>query len=220
MNLSGDARRLWETAVDLNRAVRPVSPAPRRALSPLLFFTDPARTPAPWTTAEALPAGAAVVYRHFGAEDAVATAERLRRITAERGVRLLIGQDGDLAEAVGADGVHLPERDLARAGSWRARQPDWLITAAVHVVDALADLAHPGLDVLGLDALVLSPVFPAGGASAAKPALGLEAFNAAVRASLLPVYALGGINPTTVERLAGSGACGIAAVDAVVDAFG
>lgn len=220
MNLSGDARRLWETAVDLNRAVRPVSPAPRRALPPLLFFTDPQRTPEPWGTAKALPAGAGVVYRHFGAEDAGATAERLRRVTADRAVRLLIGQDGALAEAVGADGLHLPERDLARASAWRAARPHWLITAAVHAPEALADPARLGLDVLGLDALVLSPVFPAGGASSAKPALGLEAFSAAVRASLLPVYGLGGVNARTVEQLSGSGACGVAAVDAVVEVFG
>jgi thiamine-phosphate pyrophosphorylase len=219
MNLSGDARRLWATAVDLNRAVRPVSPAPRRALPPLLFFTDPARTPEPWRTAAALPAGAGVVYRHFGAEDAGATAERLRQVTAEAGVRLLIGQDGPLAQAIGADGLHLPERDLARAGQWRTERPDWLITAAIHATEGLTDPARLGLDLLGLDALVLSPVFAAGGASAAKPALGLEAFSAAVRDSLLPVYALGGIKPDNVEHLAGSGACGIAGVDAVTAAF-
>jgi thiamine-phosphate pyrophosphorylase len=219
MNLSGDARLLWDAAVGLNRGVRPVSPAPGRALPPLLFFTDPQRTPEPWDTAALLPRGAGVVYRHFGAETAGATAERLRRVTADRGVRLLIGQDAALAEAAGADGLHLPERDLSKAGRWRAAKPDWLITAAVHAPDAAPDLAHPGLEVLGLDALVLSPVFPAGGASAAKTALGLETFSAAVRASLLPVYALGGIKAETVNRLAGSGACGIAAVDAVTAAF-
>ena len=160
-----------------------------------------------------------MVFRHFGAPDAAIQAERLRRITADRGVRLLVGQDGALAEAVGADGLHLPERDLARAGDWRARQPDWLITAALHASDALTDPARLGLDALGLDALVLSPVLPAGGASAAKPALGLEAFTAAVAASLLPVYALGGINARMIGQLSGSGACGIAGVDAVVEAF-
>ena len=220
MNLSGDARLLWDAAVGLNRAVRPVSPEPGRALPPLLFFSDPRRTPEPWETAARLPEGAAVVYRHFGAEDAEAVARRLRAVTAERGVRLLIGLDADLAQTVGADGVHLPERALSSASALRLRHPGWLMTAAVHAPDALGDPSRLGLDALGLDALVLSPVFPAGGASAAKPALGVEAFSAAVRASLLPVYALGGVGPETVDGLAGTGACGIAGVDAITAAFG
>ena len=105
MNLSGDARLLWDAGVGLNRAVRPVSPEPSRALPPLLFFSDPRRTPEPWKTAARLPEEAALVYRHFGAEDAEVVARRLRAVTAERGVRLLIGLDADLAQTVGADGV-------------------------------------------------------------------------------------------------------------------
>lgn len=220
MNLSGDARRLWDAAVGLNRAVRPVSPQPSRALPPLLFFTDSTRTPRPWETAARLPRGAAVVYRHFGATDAETVARRLRATTVQAGVRLLIGLDAELAQRVGADGIHLPERALASASLLRSRHPGWLMTAAVHAPDALETPAGQGLDVLGLDAVVLSPVFAAGGASAAKPALGGEAFSAAVRASLLPVYALGGIGPQTVQGLGGTGACGFAGVDAIVAAFG
>ncbi|MDB5420876.1 MAG: thiamine phosphate synthase [Brevundimonas sp.] len=219
MNLSGDARLLWDAALGLNRAVRPVSPEPRRSLPPLLFFTDPARTPEPWKTAERLPEGAAVVYRSFGVADAEAVARRLRAATADRGVRLLIGLDADLAQMVGADGVHLPERALTSAALLRSQHPHWLLTAAIHAADDMTDPARRGLDALGLDALVLSPVFAAGGASAVKPVLGVEAFSAAVRASLLPVYGLGGVGPKTVASLTGTGACGIAGVDAIVAAF-
>lgn len=224
MDLSDDARTrdaktLWDAALGLNRAVRPVSPAPRRALPPMLFFTDPARTPEPWRTAEGLPEGAAVVYRAFGAKDAEATAGRLRAVTAERGVRLLIGLDDDLAQAVGADGVHLPERAMASVAALRSRHRDWLITAAVHSPQAVAGPSGLGLDALGLDAFVLSPVFPAGGASSAKPALGVEAFRAAVGSSLLPVYALGGVKAQTADALKDSGACGFAAVEAIQRAF-
>lgn len=210
-----DANRLWAAALDLNRAVPPVSPAPGRTLPPMLFFTDPARTPEPWTTAQSLPRGAAVIYRSFGAPEAEAVAARLRSLTRARGVRLLIGLDADLADRVGADGVHLPERAVATAAALRLRRPDWLLTGAAHSPARTRDPAGQGLD-----AWVLSPVFPAGGASAAKPALGVETFRTAVRASPLPVYALGGVGPATVEALHDSGACGFAAVDAIQRAFG
>jgi thiamine-phosphate pyrophosphorylase len=212
MNLSDDARTLWDAAVALDRAARTVSPA--RPRPPLLFFTDPVRTPEPWRTVQGLPSGAGVVYRAFGSPDAEAVALRLREIATERGVRLLIGLDARVAERVGADGVHLPERALASAASLRADRPDWLLTGAVHSRAAAMDAPAE------LDALILSPVFNAGGASAEKPELGVEAFADIVRAIPLPVYGLGGINSRTVAQLAETGACGFAAVEAIQRAFG
>ncbi len=218
MDLPDKARTLWDAATALNQRWRDAQPVARGGaavsrigrLPPLLFMTDPQRTPAPWVTAAALPAGACVVFRHFGASDAAATADRLREVTRQAGVQLLIGQDADLAERVGADGVHLAERDLSRAQDLRRRWPAWLLTGACH---------GEASETAGLDALVMSPVFPAGGASAIKPPLGVEAFTARVGKSPLPVYALGGITAANVGQLAASGACGIAGVAAISEAF-
>ena len=211
MNRS-DAEILWEVARVLARDAADVS---RRAesLPPMLFFTDPDRTPRPWETAARLPPGSGVVFRAFGAADARDTAQRLREATARRGVRLLIGLDADLAEAVAADGVHLPERALGQAPALAAARPDWRITGAAHSAKALADAT-------GLDAVVLSPVFAAGGASAARPPLGVEAFSELARAAVLPVYALGGIDGSNARALISSGAGGLAGVSAIQAAFG
>jgi len=213
--MSPDADRLWRTAQALNRAAAGVSPGVSR-LPPLLFVTDQQRTPEPWTTAAALPPGAGVIYRHFGAEERRAVADRLRRVTQSAGVRLLIGQDARLAEAVGADGVHLPERDLGLAALLRVTRPDWILTGAVHGATGLAQARR---SMPGLDAVILSPIFPAGGTSSDKPALGLEAFAALARTASIPVYALGGIDADNAEGLLDSGACGIAGVGGVVRAF-
>jgi len=62
-------------------------------------------------------------------------------------------------------------------------------------------------------------VFPAGGASADKPALGIQGFTALARCAALPVYALGGVDAKTADRLTGSGACGLAGVGAIRSAF-
>lgn len=207
---SDDARALWDAATALNRAAASVSPH-AAALPPLLFFTDPARTPRPWETAARLPSGAAVVYRAFGAADAVQTGLRLRQATTDAGVKLLIGRDADLAAAVRADGLHLPEREADRAANIRAEHPDWLLTAAWH--------GAPSPLTENLDALILSPVFPAGGASAAKSPLGVAAFQDRVRSIAAPVYALGGVSSLNATELSGSGACGLAGVDAVQSAF-
>ncbi|HWQ86405.1 thiamine phosphate synthase [Brevundimonas sp.] len=211
MNRS-DAETLWDTARVLARDAGKVSRASApRALPPLLFFTDPARTPRPWETAARLPAGAAVVFRHFGQADARKIALRLREITATRGVLLLIGLDADLAGAVGADGLHLPERALDQARSLSEARPDWLITGAAHAGSAL-DTAH-------LHARILSPLFVAGGASSATPPLGLTEFRALAASAACPVYALGGIDAENAQGLIGSGACGLAGVSAIQAAF-
>ena len=210
-----DAEILWEAACVLARDAAKVSRARGRAgpdLPPLLFFTDPDRTPRPWETAARLPAGSGVVFRHFGRADALGTAQRLRAVTLDRGVRLLIGLDAGLAGAVGADGVHLPERALDRAEALAVARPDWIITGAAH--------SRPVLETPGLDAFVVSPVFPAGGASAERPALGLKALSEWVGAAPCPIYALGGIDGANAQALVGSGACGIAGVSAIRSAFG
>lgn len=212
MNRS-DAETLWEVARVLARdAVKVSRSAPSRALPPLLFFTDPDRTPRPWETAARLPAGAGVVFRHFGLGGARETALRLREVTAAGGVSLLIGLDADLAEAVGADGVHLPERALDQARTLAEAHPDWLITGAAH--------AGSALDAPQLHARVLSPVFTAGGASSATPPLGLAAFQALAASASAPVYALGGIDARNAHGLVGSGAYGLAGVAAIQAAFG
>lgn len=210
-----DAEILWEVASVLARDAAKVSGARRRAgpdLPPLLFFTDPDRTPRPWETAAGLPVGSGVVFRHFGRPDARQTAQRLREATLERGVRLLIGLDAELAETVGADGVHLPERALDQAERLIAARPDWIITGAAH--------SRAVLETPGLDAFIVSPVFPAGGASADRPALGLQTFGEWVEAAPCPIYALGGIDSGNAQGLIGSGACGIAGVSAIRSAFG
>ena len=201
---SDAAHALWDAATALNRRAGAVS------LPPLLFFTDPARTPRPWETAARLPPGAAVVFRAFGRPDALEIGRRLRAATRRAGVRLLVGLDVDLAQALEADGLHLPETSANRAPAVRVARPGWLLTAAWH-----GESAPPE----GLDALVLSPVFPAGGASAAKPSLGVAGFRARAEEAGAHVYALGGVTAANVRELEYSGACGVAGVGAIQDAF-
>ena len=152
-----------------------------------------------------------MVFRHFGATDALDQARRLRQATRVAGVRLLIGLDADLALAVQADGVHLPERALSAAYGLSGRKPDWILTGAAHSIEAVQRARD-------LDALVLSPVFQAGGASASRPAMGVERLVDIAAAAPCPAYALGGITADNAASLID--VCGVAAVGSIVQAFG
>lgn len=212
--MSAQAARLWEQALALNRAAADVSPAAGR-LPPLMFFTDPVRTPSPWLTAARLPEGAAVVYRGFGRPQAKEEAMRLRRATRAASVRLLIGRDVDLALAVGADGLHLPEGWMAEAPRLRPMLKEGaIVTGAAHGEAAASRAA-----VVGLDAVIFSPVFPSASPSAGAPlgVRGLERLMAA--AGGVPAYALGGVTADGAGRLAGTGVCGLCGVEGIERAF-
>jgi thiamine-phosphate pyrophosphorylase len=197
---------LWREARNLGGPKRS-----RKAPPPLLFFTDPARTPRPDLVLARLPRGSGLVFRAFGAADAAEEGRRLVRLARRRGVRVLVGADVALALAIRADGVHLPERLSGRRGTLRRLRRRFILTAAVHGLPALLRAQR-----LGVDAVVLSPVFPSTSPSAGQP-LGPRRFAAMARRSALPVYALGGVKAANAKQLRLTGAAGIAAVSALTE---
>lgn len=172
----------------------------------MLFFTDPTRTPDPAAVAARLPRGAGVVFRAFGARDALETGRILARVCRRRGLALLVGADPRLAARLGADGLHLPERLAPKAQRFRGR---FLVTAAAHSLPAALRARRAGAD-----ALVVSPVFPSRSPSAGRP-LGPRALAQLARRAKTPVYALGGVNADNARKLAATGVVGVAAIDAL-----
>lgn len=181
--------------------------ATRKALPPLLFFTDPERTPDPEATAARLPPGAGVVFRTFGAADAAERGQSLKGVARRRGLVLLVGADASLAARIDADGVHLPERLAHRARRLKAANPRWIVTAAAH-----SSVAARRALAAGADAVVVSTVFASRSASAGRP-MGAVRLALLVRAAKGPVYGLGGIDNKKARLLKDTGVVGIAAVD-------
>lgn len=172
-------------------------------LPPLLFFTDPQRVRDPVCIAAGLPRGSGLVYRSFGATDALPLARKLARICRRRGLILLIGADSQLVRRSKADGLHMPERLMRN----NAAPGQSLLTAAAHGPRALQRARR-----LGAAAAVLSPVFASRSPSANTP-LGQRRAAALARSAGLPVYALGGIG---LGRLPIGPFCGLAVVEALL----
>jgi len=198
--LSRAATRLYEQRSRHKQGVCPCR------IGPLVFMSDPVRTPDVLTVARNLPKGAALIYRHFGADDREGIAKQLRAISTKSGLQFLVGQDVALAKLVGADGVHIPERDLVAAKSIREQHPDWIVTGAAHSLDAVLECA-----AAGLDACIVSPVFASDSISAGDP-LGIMKLTEMVKAAPIPIIALGGINVETARQLSGTGVAGLAGV--------
>jgi len=200
---------LMNRARDIARHAQ-MSSAKGTRLPPLFFITDPQRTPHPEDIVAHLPAGAGVIYRHFGDRHAEAHARVLRTLCTDNELKLLIGNDAALAQEVGADGVHLPERALSTASDLRARHADWLITGACHTFECM-DFSQ----IKALDGIFISPVFASQSPSAKDVApLGLHGIQRFCEVSPVPVLGLGGIGADNAEQLTHSGLAGFGAVDA------
>lgn len=132
---------------------------------------------------------------------------RLAAIARARGLLLLAGADPALAEAIDADGVHLPQRLVDGAADIRRTYPSWRISAAAHDVPAVQAAQQAGVE-----AVVVSPVFPSHSPSAGAP-LGVEGLAAITASAALPVYALGGVNAKTASALVGAGVYGLAGIE-------
>jgi len=126
----------------------------------------------------------------------------LRAVTQASGSALAVNRRVDVAQIVGADGVHLPELGLPAADisqQWPALQ---MVGVSRH------DAA--GLRAAEKDSATyafLSPIFSVPGK--AQP-IGIHGFRSAIADVGIPTYALGGIGAEDWKALVAAGAFGVA----------
>jgi len=130
----------------------------------------------------------------------LATAAHLRELTHSYQAQLLIHTHADIAQAVGADGVHVRACDMLEIEAMKTwGQQDMLFSASCHHLTELQQ-AHSN----GADFALLSPVFTTQ-SHPETTGLGVAKFKAIAQQSPLPVLALGGITPDNRHQLASYG---------------
>ena len=175
----------------------------------------------------AIKGGVTVVqYRDKTSETAqlVHTASRLHQVTQRYDVPLLINDRLDVAQAVGAEGVHIGQDDMDLKTARRLLGPDAIIgVTASSAAEALAAAAD-GASYLGIGTVYATPT-----KNNSKSIIG----PAGVRAILdslsrqfaqMPVVAIGGINAANAQRIMFQAAhpakalSGVAVVSAIIAA--
>jgi thiamine-phosphate pyrophosphorylase len=132
-----------------------------------------------------------------------------RCVDAVRGsrARVLVNDRVDVALAAGAHGVHL-RADSMPAARVRAICPQgFLVGRSVHARDEAIAAAAAG----GLDYLLFGTVFATTSKPGRAPA-GLDALAEVASAVTIPVLAVGGVTPDTVNEVVLAGAAGFAAI--------
>ena len=137
-----------------------------------------------------------------------------RCLRAVRGTRtrVIVNDRLDVTLAVAADGVHL-RSDSFGAARVRAIVPSRILLGrSVHnAVEAAHVTAHEGLDYLICGTIFETVSKPGRGAT------GLAMLADTVRATAIPVIAVGGITADNAAQVAATGAAGIAAIGLFAD---
>ena len=181
----------------------------------LIADTAGACWPLRHAVAEAVRSGVRLVQlreKQLADHDYLALARDIRAITAAYGARLLINSRLRIAAAVDADGVHLP-RNASIGDARRAMGPGALIGVSAHSAEELRRA-----EVEGADLVTLSPVFPTASKSWDIEALGLDRFASLAETTMLPVFALGGVQRENAQDCLKAGAYGIAVVSSIMGA--
>lgn len=135
-------------------------------------------------------------------------ARRLKQIT--RGKALFTVNDRvDIAVAVDADGVQLPDSGLPTRAARAQIGKHAVLGRSVHDASAAEKATREGAEFVIAGTVFKSPSKPE-----AKPA-GVALLKEIIKDSNLPVVAIGGVTATNIPEVVGAGAAGVAVISAI-----
>ena len=160
----------------------------------------------------ALKAGVTMVQlreKELDYQDFLKEAVKMRELTRDYQVPLLINDNLEIALACDADGVHVGQSDLEAKQARALLGKDKILGVTANTVDQARLAEKNGADYLGVGAVF--------GSSTKKDAVPMtvERLGEIARAVSIPIVAIGGISEANVMGLKGSGIAGIAVVSGI-----
>ena len=143
----------------------------------------------------------------------VELAKRVKAALAPYNIPLIINDRIDVALAADADGVHIGQSDMPYGEARRLLGHNKIIGLSVENMDDLHQANSLDVDYIGI-----SPVFATTTKTNTATPFGIDGLKCAVRQSLHPVVAIGGMNSTTAAEVMATGCDGIAVVSAICSA--
>lgn len=137
----------------------------------------------------------------------------IRRLCDQFSARFLVNDRIDLAQASGADGVHLGQTDLPVAVVRGLLRKNAIVGISTH--DRAQFLAAQKMDV---DYVALGPVFETGTKRSPYRPLGQEFVREMVQFKRHPLVAIGGINLENAPAVWGAGADSVAVISNILNA--
>lgn len=143
-------------------------------------------------------------------EEMVATGLELKAALAGTGVPLIVNDDVEAAIAIGADGIHVGQDDMA-AVAVRERVGGRMIVGLSVETEELARRVDPAV----VDYVGIGPVFATITKPDHKPPIGFGGLARIVAASPVPAVAIGGVKGEHAAEVSRAGAIGLSVVSAI-----
>jgi thiamine-phosphate pyrophosphorylase len=151
--------------------------------------------------------------KHGGIQNILIEARSVASVCRDASLPLIVDDRIDVAQAVGAPGVHLGQNDFPVEAAREILGPDAIIGASATKPGQAAAAYEQGADYIGF-----GPVFPTTSKRNPKSVKGPEGLADACVAVPVPVIAIGGITHDRVRPALSAGAHGVAVLSAVATA--
>ncbi len=164
-------------------------------------------------TEEALKGGVTMVQlreKHVEQRELIVLGKEMLELTHAYHVPLIINDDVQAALEIGADGVHVGQKDTCLQEARQLLGPDHIVGVTCNRVELAQAACAGGADYLGVGA-----VFGSSTKLDAKP-LDHAILREICRVSTVPVTAIGGINLNNVAQLSSTGIDGVAVISGIL----
>jgi thiamine-phosphate diphosphorylase len=137
----------------------------------------------------------------------------LKGFLSDQNIMLIINDNLDVAQAIGADGIHLGQRDTPLSMAKKIIGDSMIIGISAECLEDAVRAEKEGADYIGV-----GPIYSTATKTDTGAPIGLDGLIKIRKRVKIPIVAIGGINHTNAEAVIKSGADGIAVVSAVVSA--
>jgi len=153
--------------------------------------------------------------KHLSPRDFYDEALAALREARARGVRLIVNDRVDIALALGADGVHLGQDDLAPEAARRLLGRKAIIGFSTHNPEQAREAA-----LLPVDYIAIGPIYATASKEKPDPTVGLSGLRRVrqevIAAGSIPLVAIGGITAANASAVVEAGADAVAMIGALV----
>jgi thiamine-phosphate pyrophosphorylase len=137
-------------------------------------------------------------------------AKRIKSITDSKRIPLIINDRLDVAQAAGADGVHVGQNDMPYSDARRILGPDAIIGLTVETPEQARAADTLDADYLGVSAIFATPT-----KTDTMNEWGISGLSELRKKSRHILVAIGGLNKQNVQQIISAGADGVAVVSAI-----
>ncbi len=145
--------------------------------------------------------------------DFIEQADSIKAYLRAHDIPLIINDRLDVAQAVGADGVHLGQSDMPLNVAREILKDSMMIGISAESLGDAIEAEKGGADYIGV-----SPIYATPTKTDTAPPLGLEGLREIRNAVRIPLVAIGGLTKDNAGEVIKHGADGVAVVSAIVSA--